>query len=136
MCKLSYEWALKGVNLWEFQLLMAITVNLDYGPYTDETRRGQLAASLKWLFHERTPDEVPLYLQEATSMLQAIRRYKLVEQAKRPQSSSCGAFSSNGRVTAIQAAVCRYVGTAQGKQPWPRLRSGGPSYASSALSWL
>ena len=62
LTKRKFEAVMKAVGLWAFCLLLLITLNLDYGPYTDETRKGQIVAVCKWFYTSRRHAQVPLFL--------------------------------------------------------------------------
>lgn len=79
MIKCQFQGVMKAVGLWNFVLLLLITLNLEYGPYTDETRRGQLSACMKWFYTNRRHDRVPLFTAAAPAILEDVARYGLAE---------------------------------------------------------
>ena len=76
--KSVFEGALKDANLYEFTLLQLVSFNLEYGPFQDETRRGDIAAAMQSVYSKKCPAQVPLFLAYAPRMVKALERYGIV----------------------------------------------------------
>jgi len=112
MAARSYEASLKCVGLWELMLLLQITMNLEFGPYLDETRRGQLAAATSWTYTNRTPSQCPLLRHVALGILEDVRANGLfdVGAADDVESALWGYLSMRSRnpPTGRRCTTCRF----------------------------
>jgi hypothetical protein len=67
--KCSFNGMLHSVGLWDFWLLFLTTLNYEFGPRNDETRRSILRSLLAKLYDNRMPEDAPIFMELAPQMV-------------------------------------------------------------------
>lgn len=66
----AFEGMLRATGYWPMWLLCLITWKMEFGPWGDETRRGELSEAMRIIYNNFTPQECPLYMDLLLPMVQ------------------------------------------------------------------
>jgi hypothetical protein len=112
LTKRKFEAVMRACGLWSFCLLLLIVLNLDFGPYTDETRKGVISAVTRWFYTNRRADQVPLFVATAPNMLRDVQFHGLTDLPglEDPERELYAFLAGRSRasITGRRLSMCRY----------------------------